>query len=524
MADEMGQVGPDKRTTGSAAQSSLTSVVKGSGTILAGLMIGKVLGTLNQVLFARILGPEQYGLFNLGLSITTILVIISMFGLQDGITRFVSMALKEKDYGKLISVVSFGILFGLISSVLFGLLLIVAAPWFSANVLGKPDLQRVLRLFALSIPFTALMYIFVSILRGMKESRLPVLIQEVVARLSRTVVFLILLLVGFRLTGALTAWTISSACAALFALVVTVRKAIVPFKGRGDRIPVAREILTYSWPLTLSSFILLAMTQSSQLILGAFAAAEDVGYYFSAMSIAQLLNFILYSFGFVFLPAVSALFLEKDFEAIGRLYASVTKWIFMISFPVFLVFISFPDTILTILYGEEYVSGAVVLVFLSIGILVTGSTGLKGLLLNGIGKTRLTLAADLTGSLVNVALNIVLIKLYGILGAAIATAFSLSLRNILALVFVKREIKMKIYDASFLKIALVDTLIMAVAYFVARQAGLYWQPLIIIPFVLLCYAAIVKLDLIDDYDREIVGKIGDRFPMGRKILGLIGLR
>ena len=403
------------------------------------------------------------------------------------------------------------------------MLLGAAAPWFCENVLGKGELIPVLRLFAFSIPFTVLTYIFVSILRGLKESRFPVLIQEVTARLSRTVIFLLLFYLGLRLNGALTAWIVSSACAALFALAVTFRKAILPFRGSGTRLPVSREILAYSWPLTLSSFILLAMTQSSQLILGAFAATEEVGYYFSAMSVAQLLNFVLHSFGFVFLPAVSALFLEKDYASIGRLYSSVTKWIFMVSFPIFLVFVTFPDTILTILYGEEYVSGAVVLVFLSMGILVTGSTGLKGLLLNGIGKTRLTLAADLTSSVVNVVLNLILIKFYGILGAAVATAFSLSLRSVLALIFVKREIKMKIYNSSFLKIALVDTVIIAIGFAAARQAGLYWQPLIIVPFVLLCYAAYVKLNLIDDYDRVIVGKIADRLPMGRKILRRFGL-
>jgi len=110
-----------KNNNDPAVQSSLTSVVKGSGTILAGLVIGKVLGTVNQVLFARILGPEEYGLLNLGLSITTILVMVALFGLQDGITRFVSMSVVEKNHRKLISTISFGIRFSLASSSLIAL-------------------------------------------------------------------------------------------------------------------------------------------------------------------------------------------------------------------------------------------------------------------------------------------------------------------------------------------------------------------------------------------------------------------
>ena len=46
---------------------------------------------------------------------------------------------------------------------------------------------------------------------------------------------------------------------------------------------------------------------------------------------------------------------KKLINEMGRTYQVLTKWIFSISLPLFLIFFVFPDTVLKFLYGANYI-------------------------------------------------------------------------------------------------------------------------------------------------------------------------
>jgi len=70
---------------------SLASIAKGAGIIMFGMIMGKIIGTVNQIILARVLGPDDFGLLNLGFSLFSIFSIIGMFGMKGGIARYVSI-------------------------------------------------------------------------------------------------------------------------------------------------------------------------------------------------------------------------------------------------------------------------------------------------------------------------------------------------------------------------------------------------------------------------------------------------
>jgi O-antigen/teichoic acid export membrane protein len=94
---------------------------------------------------------------------------------------------------------------------------------------------------------------------------------------------------------------------------------------------------------------------------------------------------------------------------------------FEISLPILICLVILSEEILMILYGKEYTTGAIVLSILGFGIFSQSLLGPAADCLVGAGRTRETLVATTVGCFVNIILNILLIPIYGITGAALAT-------------------------------------------------------------------------------------------------------
>lgn len=81
-------------------EDSLKDITKGASIIVIGMVIANLLGLINQILMGRILGPAEYGLFNLGISVLTILCVLPQFGLGQGLTQFIPYNFTQKNLDK----------------------------------------------------------------------------------------------------------------------------------------------------------------------------------------------------------------------------------------------------------------------------------------------------------------------------------------------------------------------------------------------------------------------------------------
>ena len=104
-------------------EKSLKTVAKGAGIVFFGMAIGKAFGTINQVLLARILGPEDYGLFNLGITLITIASAFALFVLRGALPTKIQYALAKRNENKIQSIVLFSLKFSGFLSVLISIIL-----------------------------------------------------------------------------------------------------------------------------------------------------------------------------------------------------------------------------------------------------------------------------------------------------------------------------------------------------------------------------------------------------------------
>ncbi|MDH5386796.1 MAG: polysaccharide biosynthesis C-terminal domain-containing protein, partial [Candidatus Aminicenantes bacterium] len=141
---------------------------------------------------------------------------------------------------------------------------------------------------------------------------------------------------------------------------------------------------------------------------------------------------------------------RQEIKKMGELFKVVTKWIFTISFPVFLVMVLFPRMILD-LWGKDFASGAACLILMSCAQLINCGVGSSGYMLMMTGHTKIILLNSLFLFAMTIGLSVYLIPEHGMLGAALSYAIPIGLINIVRLVEVYVILGIHPYRWDFLK-------------------------------------------------------------------------
>jgi len=498
--------------TSSDLNASLTSVAKGATIIFGGMIAGNLLGMVNQIILGRYLGPENYGLFNLSMSVVMIAGTLSVFGLFGSLPRFIPYHLEKNERNIVRSVIDFGSLFCFSLGVLFAVVIFLLADRLAVGIFHDARLEPVLKIFAVVIPFHSLQQVLKATVRGFKAVKYEALLFNIGSRIVTISVFLLSLLFLHRLYGAVIAF-IAGIIVTTIVAIWLIRKRIFPDYRECRRVHIARNLLSFSWPLALTGFTYLFVSKTDKVLLGYFLTSKDVGIYTPALVIANLLIFISSAFKYIFLPIVSEHFSKKDMAGLEPLFKSTSKWNFLIVLPIFLFILMFPKEILTILYGSRYTSGYVALIILSLGISINDFAGTSANILVAGGRTKLNLACEVIAAVTNIVLNVILIPIYGIVGAAVATGISYLTRNISSLSFVYRVYGIHPYTKNYLNIVFSGLVAAVIVYFLKIYSPFSWWATMLIlgtVFIVIYMAAALFSRSLDKNDHVILEAIERR--------------
>ncbi|MBU7031434.1 MAG: polysaccharide biosynthesis C-terminal domain-containing protein, partial [Theionarchaea archaeon] len=209
----------------------------------------------------------------------------------------------------------------------------------------------------------------------------------------------------------------------------------------------------------------------------------------------------LSSTGFIFIPVLSMLYSKGQLSEMKKTYSIITKWTFSVTLPLFLIIFIFSKEILTLLFGAEYEGASVALKILSSGYMFHVLTGPIGQNLVIFARPRLIVINNSIGLILNVVLNSFLIPLYGMNGAAFATASTFILINILALIQVYRISHMHPFSLTYVKPLMMSLILFIGFYTVFRHVTVsYW----VLPLLFLFFSILYILILFAtrSFDRE----------------------
>jgi O-antigen/teichoic acid export membrane protein len=197
--------------------------------------------------------------------------------------------------------------------------------------------------------------------------------------------------------------------------------------------------LVVSAPLMIASAVQSLLYSVDVIMLGAMATPADSGVYNAAGKLSMIALFAMNAIQLAVGPLISTAIAKNDSARLRGVIRTATMTSLAITLPIVAALILFRKNLLA-MFGTEFESGGVALAILALAQLFNTATGPVGLILSLTGQQHRLVACLGFGLLVNVALNVVWIPAYGLIGAASAAALAHVCWNLAAVVAVVKHV------------------------------------------------------------------------------------
>lgn len=420
---------------GNAKSSMSRSIVRQFlGT--AGLrIIGQGLGVITGIVFARLLGPEEFGRYSFSLSIVAILVLPTIAGLPHLLIREVATLISGSNQALLNGLIVWSRYYVIIISslVIICVLLAIGLDFI------EYDYKDLLLISLLLIPLRAGKERYIAMINAAYRPELA----QLPAIILPPIVILFCASIGYissiPQTAELLMWyqIISGAVSfivgylivdAIFSKLPKVKaKDYESSKWRGSIIPFAIVIIISTMNNELATFFI-----------GVLGNEVDVAYFRVAMQATTLLVLGQQAMNTVMQPRVARSYRNGEILNTQSLLKTSVRLSSLSSIPLALIFIIWGKEVINLLFGETYIPAISILKILCVGQIFNVCMGSVGMILNMTGNEKRTLRAQFITLISTLIGFYVLIPTYGGEGAAYSVSIGLIVWNSLMAVDVYR--------------------------------------------------------------------------------------
>lgn len=404
-------------------------LLRGGVGSLTARIVEAVLGLLVAVLLARLLGAAGYGVYAFSFALVSLVSMPARAGLPPLVVRETARGQQSGDWSAVRGIWRWA------NSLALVLSLLIAAGGGIGLWLGWAQgaaLRQTLPWALALVPLMALVAIRSASLRGLRHV-LAGVFPEQVLRPALFAGLLAVVLVWPEVTlsphEAMALMVLSSAVA--FGV-----GAWLLHRYRPKELTVATPHYRHgawfaaAWPMGLTQGFHQINRHADVLLLGLLAAVVDVGVYRVAAQGALLVSLALTALGMVAAPFAAGLYAQGERHKLQKLARRTGQASLAFALPATLAFAVLGKWLLATLFGDEFVGAYWPLLILALGQLANAGFGPTGMLLNMTGFERDVTRAVAVAAGLNVALNLVLIPFFGVVGAAIATSTSLVFWNV----------------------------------------------------------------------------------------------
>ena len=381
-----------------------------------------MLAFLTTILIVRYLGPQQFGLLSYAISIVSLVSILAYAGLENILTR--ELVKKPERINELLGT---GFVLRLIGSILIIIILLFVGVITKES---KLSFMMILIIGTSNIfqPFGVIDFFF----QSRVQAKYSVIVQST-SFFALTVARILCIFLEAPLIIFAILLSIETLVAAIgYVIAYSVQgKSILVWKFNKE---IAREFLRDAWPLILSGLAISTFAKIDQVLLKFLINEEGVGFYAAAVRIVEAWYFIPMAITTSIFPAILNARQNNHSEYLNRLEK---LYDLMSAISIFIaVFISLlSGFIIHVFYGSTFSSSATVLAIYIWSGVATFLGVASNQFLIAENLTKLSLYRSVFGMITNILLNFVLIPLYGINGAAIATLISYFLSTFFIAIF-----------------------------------------------------------------------------------------
>lgn len=382
------------------------------------------------IVLARSLGPSGYGLYAYVYALVWLLVVPAELGLPMLVVRETAAARAHQAWGRIRGVwqwaTRLALTLSLTIAILSGLALAVFAPHFSDEQLTT---------FAAGVVMATLMVLgnlTGAALRGLRhvlQGQFPDLVIRYALALAFCTVAALLLGDAFTASLAMALHALAAGIALVAGRVMLARVRPVEL-GSAPPIRESREWLQSTIPLALVAGTFLMHQQTDIVVLGLFVDEAQIGIYRVAVQTAGFLAFGLHAVNMVAAPQFARLHSLGDHDRLQRVVTTSARVTLALTALAVIGLVSVGRPVIDLAFGVEYDAAYSPILILAIGQIFNAGSGSVVFLLNMTGHERLVVRVLGLAVVLNIGLNVGLIPLFGLNGAAAATAITLALWNL----------------------------------------------------------------------------------------------
>lgn len=505
-------------------------VARGAGISTIGQGTGRVVGFLTQAIVARTLGPAWFGLYALGMAVANFVNIISQFGFDNGVVRYVARYRTQGDNERVRGAIIQSVLIAFCISLVVSTIVFFGADFIAGTLLNQERASTIVRGFSFALPFFVMMSMLVWAMQGFQTVTYATYVQQLIRPIAY-----FLLVVGVYLTVSLflggaredgTPWSSIVGITAAFAAsmmigvvagVYFLRRLYPPlFDGSIKPKFETKALVNVSVPMFVQRVTQYTNNWTGVLILTQFASASSVGIFQAAFRTATLATLVRYAFNGIFSPIISNLHSQGEVEDLKRLYKDVTRWTFTGAFGLFMVVVLLAEEALRAFGGEDFTEGWTALIICSGAQLFSTVVGPSPRMLAMTGNQYVVMNASIIGAVTGVVGTVALSPVFGIVGAAIGVSAAITTENAISLTMVRRRFGFWPFTPQYLKPLGAGVISAGVAYLAkVSLAGVGFLPGGFMGVVLtigvtgtvfgIVYIALLLLFGLSDTDREFLG-------------------
>lgn len=425
--------------------------------------VGIVLGFISTIyLFPNFLEPNQYGLTRLLLSVSFVFTQFAHLGMNNTAIRFFPyFEDKKNDHN--------GFLFLVLVVPITGFLLFLGIIFlFDDLLISYYDASTYFEdYYLLLIPIVfGLLYFEVinSYVRARLHSVPGSVISEIILRLI-TIVLLVLfwydwITFGHFMVGFACSYIIQPLLLLLFLFM----KGELFLKPNFAylKTTLVKRMANYGLFAVLGGMTTLVVNNIDIIMLGSLAGLTETGVYAIAFYIGSVIIVPQRSLGKIAPSVVAKHLKDKNYDEIERIYksSSINQMV-----PGLLIFIGVVANLhnLNEILPEAYASASPVIIIIGLSKLIDMTAGINGAIILNSKYYRFDLISMIILIIFSITLNYWLIPIYGITGAAIATATSLLLYNLIKGVYVWLKFRMQPFSPKILLLIGLSSLVLWVS-------------------------------------------------------------
>ncbi len=487
---------------------SLASITSGASIYTVGKLVSDAGEFLLHLLVSRWLGAGLYGLFAYGKTLAFMALLLTNLGSDKSILKYIPQYAEEPTTRRFFLGLAWVTSVG--GALVVAGLIFAFAPLINEFTLEHPLFPAVIRLFAVILFLDTVANLLYATFRALEILEYAVLSGRVVKPILRVLAVTLALVFGASIFGVVAAMVVASGLTLLFAgyLFLTRTEIRPSLQGPTERRSLTASYYNYSLPLSAKEAGTLMQGRIDVLLVGVFLSSTAVGVYNVSVLVAGLLYVPLLAFNQLFPPVAARLYAENEIADLEAIYTAITRWIVSISLLLGLGVVVYRLEILS-LFGSEFTAGTTVLTLFVCSQLFNCATGPSDYLLMMTDHQYVVMANEWVFGLLNIVLTVLFIPLFGIVGAALASAGVLALRNLVKVLEVWHFEGLTPYSRAFYKPLVAG----GVAALVMVASTALFSPLVAVGVGLttatLTYVGVLALLGLERIDREVYHLLTD---------------